>query len=129
MILADTHTVLWLTQEQQLLSSTADAALVAARSNGGIAISAMTLWEIAMLVTRRRVGIDRTLNAYLDHVESVFVVLPITGRIAERAMQFTASYPKDPSDRIIGATALVHELKLVTKDELIRGSGEVPVVW
>jgi PIN domain nuclease of toxin-antitoxin system len=129
MIVADTHTVLWLTQEHGELSPAADAALVAARTDGGIAISGMTLWEITMLATRKRISIDRPMDVYLRHLESVFVVLPLNGRIAERAMQFTARYPRDPTDRIIGATALVHGLQLVTRDDGIRASGEVPVVW
>jgi PIN domain nuclease of toxin-antitoxin system len=129
MILADTHTAVWLTQQQNELSQVADDALIAARAEGGVAISDMTLWEIAMMVTRSRVRIDRPLNVYLQHLESVFVVLPITGQIAERSMHFSSDYPKDPADRVIGATALVHGLKLVTKDDGIRASGEVPVVW
>jgi PIN domain nuclease of toxin-antitoxin system len=129
MILADTHTALWLTQTQNELSRVADDALIAARAEGGIAISDITLWEIAMMVTRGRVRIDRPLNVYLQHLESVFVVLPITGQIAERSMHFSSRYPKDPADKVIGATALVHGLQLVTKDDEIRASGEVPVVW
>jgi len=129
MIVADTHTALWLTQEGNELSPAADKALVAAREDGGIAISCMTLWEIAMLAKRKRIGIDRPLGMYLRHLESVFIILPITGRIAERSMEFTSYYPRDPSCRIIGATALVHGLQLVTRDEQIRASGEVPVVW
>lgn len=129
MILADSHTALWLTQPQQELSQAADDALIEARAEGGVAISDMTLWEIAMMVTRSRVSIDRPLSVYLQHLESVFVVLPITGQIAERSMHFSSRYPKDLADRVIGATALVHGLRLVTKDDGIRSSGEVPVVW
>ncbi len=66
---------------------------------------------------------------YLRHLESIFTVLPITGAIAERAIQFSDRYPKDPADRLIGATALVHGMDLITSDELIRKSGEVPCIW
>ena len=66
---------------------------------------------------------------FLQEVERHFRVLPISAAIAERSMLFSPRYPKDPSDRIIGATALVHSLLLVTADEEIRASGEVPCLW
>jgi PIN domain nuclease of toxin-antitoxin system len=62
-------------------------------------------------------------------VEETYHVLPLTAAIADRGMKFSKSYARDPADRMIGATALVHGLKLVTRDEVIQGSGEVPVVW
>ncbi len=82
-----------------------------------------------MLVTRGRVSIPNTLNIYLRQIEQRFVVLSITGEIAEKAMTFSEHYPMGPADRIIGATALVHGVALVTSDRHIRSSGEVPCIW
>ena len=82
-----------------------------------------------MLISRRRVGIKTSLRDFLQAIEKNFTVLPISGEIAERAVQFTARYPKDPTDRIIGATAVVHDLSLVTSDKLILASGEVECIW
>jgi PIN domain nuclease of toxin-antitoxin system len=56
-------------------------------------------------------------------------VLPITPEIAARAAGFPDSYPKDPQDRLIGATALAEGVELVTHDKSIRRSGLVPVIW
>ena len=50
--------------------------------------------------------------SFLQEVESRFVVLPITGRVCAR-IGLPPSYPKDPADRIIGATALVEGLSLL----------------
>ncbi len=55
-------------------------------------------------------------------------VLPITPEIAEKSVQFSSRFPKDPTDRLIAATALVHGFKLVTADKLVRKSGEVPCI-
>lgn len=129
MILADTHAVIWLSDEQNRLSSEARNALIAARLSGGIAISAMSLWEIALLVSKGRITISQPLPIYLRDVESTYVVLPVEARVALRSTEFGPAYPQDPVDRIIGATALVHDLQLVTKDKGIWGSGEVPCVW
>ncbi len=129
MILLDTHTVLWLAQVPELLSEDATEAISLARRRNGVAIADKTLWEIAMLISRKRVGIKTSLRDFLEQVEHYCTVLPITGEIAERAVQFTDRYPKDPTDRIIGATAIVHSLSLVTSDKLIRASGEVECIW
>jgi PIN domain nuclease of toxin-antitoxin system len=57
------------------------------------------------------------------------VILPISGRACARAIGFPASYPKDPADRIIGATALVEGLSLLTADREIRQSGVLRTIW
>jgi PIN domain len=56
-------------------------------------------------------------------------VLPATPEIAARAVSLPDSYPKDPQDRLIGATALAEGMDLVTRNRLIKKSGAVPVIW
>jgi PIN domain nuclease of toxin-antitoxin system len=53
----------------------------------------------------------------------------MNGRICIRAYDLPASYPNDPVDRIIGATALVEGLTLITADAAIRKSRAVPTIW
>lgn len=129
MIVVDTHAVIWMTREQDMLSTTARSVLAEGRREGGLAIADITLREIAFQVMRGRVAVSTPLEEYLHFIESLFRVLPITGQIAERSTRFGASFPRDPVDRLIGATALVHDARLVTKDEMIRASGEVQCVW
>ena len=129
MIVVDTHALLWLTQEPKQLSALASQTLMESRANGDLAIADITLSEIASAVTRGRVTIDSPLPVYLRFVESLFRVLPINSQIAERAMYFRPPYPKDPADRLIGATALVHHARLVTKDTRIHASKEVECIW
>lgn len=130
MILADTHVVLWLALEPDQLSANALRALTEARENsGGVAIAGISLWEIAVAVSRGKVLLETQLSEFLRFVEEAYRVIPVTGEIAERGAQFSKDYPRDPADKLIGATALVHGLQLVTRDEPIRDSGEVPVVW
>jgi len=130
MILLDTHVVLWLTTDKKQLSASAASAIRAAsRAGEGLAISGATLWELAMIEAKGRLHLPSTLSEYLRYVEAMFVVLPITGLVAERSIRFTDKYPCDPTDRLIGATALVHGMRLVTKDSRIRDSREVDCVW
>jgi len=80
-------------------------------------------------VVRKRIRDDSSLESFLQEVESRFVVLLINGRIAARATQMPAAYPSDPMDRIIGATALIEGLSLVTADEQIQRSRAVKTIW
>jgi PIN domain nuclease of toxin-antitoxin system len=128
-ILLDTHVVLWVAQVPDLLSTGAEEAIRVERQRDGVGISDKTLWELAMMISYGRVRVKTSLLHFLRAVEKNFTIFPVTAEIADRAVSLSATYPRDPADRIIGATALVHGLKLVTKDESIGASGEVPVVW
>ena len=130
MILVDTHVVVWLAFDQDQISRKARTAIDHARKNAdGLAISDITLLELATLVRKGRICLDISLESFLQEVESRFVVLPISGRACARAMGFPTTYPKDPADRIIGATALVEGLSLLTADREIRRSRIVQTVW
>jgi len=129
MILLDTHVLLWLAREPAKLSRKAGEVIHGAIRQGGIAISAMTVWELAMLATKGRLNINGTVEMFVERVTSRTVIYPITVKIAVLASQFPASYPGDPADRLIGATALAEGMVLVTKDRSIRSCQQVKTVW
>ena len=129
MLLLDTQSVIWLAQAPELISHRAQSAIIEVRQMGGLAISDKTLWEIAWLKNAGRIEVQGTLREFLLTIERNFAVLPITAAVAERSTLFSASYPKDPADRIIGATALANGIELITADKAIRASGEVPCIW
>jgi len=129
-ILVDTHVVVWLAFDQDQISRKARTAIDDARRNAdGLAISDITLMELATLASKGRVRLDISLESFLQEVETRFVVLPITGRAGARAIGLPASYPRDPADRIIGATALVEGLSLLTADRDIRRSRALRTIW
>jgi PIN domain nuclease of toxin-antitoxin system len=130
LILLDTHVVIWLADDETRISKKAEAAIVQARQAGdGLAISAATLLELAMLYSKGRIQLTISLESFMVNVESRFIVLPITGRICAQAFDLPTNYPKDPADRIIGATALVEGLTLITADRAIRSSRALPTIW
>ena len=129
MILLDTHVLVWLTAEPEKLSKQASSALRRANRAGGLAISAITLWELAWLVTNGRLQVTGTVEAYLDEVSSRVAIRPITTKIAALANQFPADYSSDPCDRLIGATALAEGMVLVTKDARIRDCKQLRTLW
>jgi PIN domain nuclease of toxin-antitoxin system len=129
MILLDTHVVAWLASAPGQLSTTASDAIRRARGEGGLAISAMTLWELAWLMTHQRLSISGTAEAFVEEIATRFIVLPITPKIAVIGNQFPKNYPGDPCDRLIGATAIAEGLALVTKDRNIRKSQAIKTIW
>ena len=130
MILVDTHVVVWLAFDQDQISPKARAAINDARNHGdGLAISDITLLELSTLVDKGRVRLTISLETFLQEVEARFVVLQISGRACVRAIGLPAAYPKDPADRIIGATALVEGLPLLTADRAIRQSKALRTIW
>jgi len=85
--------------------------------------------ELAWLAERGRVETTLSVESFVRLCASKMTVLPITPEIAARAVSFPDSYPKDPQDRLIGATALVEGTELVTHDKLIKKSGMIPIIW
>jgi len=130
LILLDTHVVLWLAFEETRVSKRARNSIDEARQRDqGLAVFDFTLYEITMASRKKRIGIDISLESFLYEVERRFVVLPITRDVCVQTLAFPPSYPKDLADRIIGATAVVQGLTLVTADQAIRKSGVVPTIW
>jgi PIN domain nuclease of toxin-antitoxin system len=129
-ILLDTNVVLWLLSDPTQLSRNAEKAIAQARDAGEpLAISGMTLLELATLWTKGRIRINSSLDSALNEIEQNFVVLSITARACARIPTLPASYPNDPADRMIGATALAEGLALVTADRPIRQSRAFPTIW
>lgn len=130
MILVDTHIVIWLALDPEQLSKRAVAAIAAARqADSGVAISSITLYELACAASKRRFRLTMPIEVFMQDTAERYVVKPITAEIAFAAVNMPTNYPKDPMDRIIGATALTEELALVTADRAIRESKAIDVIW
>ena len=130
MILLDTHVVAWLALDSSRISHKARNAISGQRESGnGLAICDMSLLELGVLARKGRIQLDISIESFLREVESRFVVLPLSGRACARALDLPSSYPRDPADRVIGATAMVEGLTLVTADRAIQKSGLVRTIW
>jgi len=128
LIVLDTHAWIWWAAESPELSGVARAALCDARRIGVCAIS---VWEVAMLVQKKRLVLDRDAALWTEQALALarIELLPLSPEIAVRAAAEVDSTITDPADRMIVATAIVHRGILVTKDERLRISGSVPTVW
>jgi PIN domain nuclease of toxin-antitoxin system len=128
-ILLDTHVLVWLANEPAKLSKKASEAIREASQETGLAICAITLWEIAWLATHGRLQITGTVESFVERISSRTAVSPITSKVAALATQFSDDYSQDPCDRLIGATALAEGMALVTKDTNIRQCRQIQTIW
>src|SRR6266478_1776082 len=129
MILLDTHVLVWAIAEPKRLSRAAMSAIHEARQADGVAIAAITLWELATLVARGRIQAYGTVDASLRLLTEGVAIKAITPEIAALSTQFSDDYPMDPADRLIGATARAEGIALVTRDEKIRESPLLRTIW
>lgn len=130
MIVLDTHAWLWWAAAPDRLSPAARDAIDRADEIG---VSAISAWEVAMLVERGRVSLDRPaarwVRAALDE-DPRTVELPLTSVIAVRAAGLgTEGLHGDPADRFIYATARSVDASLVTRDAALRAHDPQRTVW
>ena len=131
MILLDSHALVWVVTDPRRLSRAAAMAIRRARRSDGLAIAAISLWELAVLFASGRLrGAGSVESSVSLVVNSAGVsVKAITPEIAALATQFPDDYSRDPADRLIGATARAEGLPLVTRDERIRSSPLLKTIW
>jgi len=97
-----------------------------------IGLASISLKEASWHLSRGRIAVSgSSWEEWLRRAAaaSQLEVLPLTVDIAIASERFTARFPKDPADRIIAATAIVHGLTLLTADRHLRRSKEVPTLW
>jgi len=129
-ILLDTHVVVrWLAAPPKLSREQLRLLRAATRNSEPLAVSAVSLLEIAVLfgegATRLKVPADELLSA-LDS-GSGFSILPLSIEVAAEVAALGNAL-RDPADRAIVATARVHRLRLMTSDQRIIESKLVSVV-
>jgi PIN domain nuclease of toxin-antitoxin system len=130
MIMIDTHVVVWLATDESRISHKARISITEARRAGeSLAVSSATLLELAALARKGRINAPLGILRFLEDIERRFTVLQITAHAAAQTVQLPASFPGDPIDRIIAATAIVEGTALVTADAAIRNSRAVPTIW
>lgn len=119
MIILDTHILVWLDQDDDALGPDARSMITLEHAEERLGISAISFWEIGMLVAKRRLKFAMDLDVWRGELLAAgYIEIPIDGRIAIVAAQLTR-FHGDPADRLLVATALIHNAGLVTADKKI----------
>lgn len=126
-LLLDTHVWIWWVSKHEQLTGVERAALDRAAEAGEVALSAISLWEVQVLYAKRRLEVDIAFDAWLLQaaLPSVVRLMHVDVAVVLELNRLPESFPGDPADRIIAATARAFDLPLATRDRAIRGSGAV----
>ena len=116
-VLLDTHVVQWWSAEPERLSRAATRAIEHADE---LAIASVTWFELAWLAHHERIMVSIPIRSWLDQLSAGLRTVGTTPAIAAAAVTLPATFPGDPADRIIYATALEHGWSLITKDRKLR---------
>jgi PIN domain nuclease of toxin-antitoxin system len=129
-IALDTHAVVWVGENSPRLSRAAAQAITEAQNRGeDLIVSSVSLYEIAWAILRGRIESTVSIDELFIAIERRFTAVSLTADVALAAAQLPLTFPSDPFDRIIAATALASGAVLITADERIRRSGAVRTLW
>lgn len=120
-MLLDTHVLVWLAQEPERIGTTSHERISQAIASGDASISAITHWEIGMLVCKGRLKLGRPPREWLEVVltETGIAVVPINIGIGVDAGCLPGTIHGDPADRLVVATARAMEMPVITADRAI----------
>ncbi len=113
----DSHVIHWLSAEPHKLSSKAAREIEGADE---LAVNSITWFELAWLAHHDRIHVAVPVRSWLEGLAEDVRTVATTPAIADTAAGLPASFPGDPADRLIYATAIEHGWRLVTKDRRLR---------
>jgi PIN domain nuclease of toxin-antitoxin system len=120
-LVLDTHVWVWLLEGTTSLKPAIRRRIEASAREGGLLVSAISVWEVAMLEAKGRLTFDQDCNAWVTDALSApgISLVPLAPEIAVASTRLPADFHGDPADRIIVATARAHGHTLVTADGAI----------
>lgn len=124
-VLLDTHVLIWLLNGDRTLSPGVVTVIERAARQGTVFVSAITPWEIAMLVAKRRLTLARDVQEWVDEAlrQPGVALAPLDPAIAVASTRLPGTIHGDPADRLIVATARHLETLLITADERLLAYG------
>ena len=131
MLILDTCALVFDALDPDRLSKKARAAIAQADEAGRVACCDISLWEIAMLVAKRRLDPGTNAQEFIQLILAArkIVVIPITPEIAAKSALAEFCPHGDPADRIIAASTIIHKAKLVTSDRKLAMVTGLQIIW
>lgn len=120
-ILVDTHIWLWHLNGDTSLSSKVKKIIDTCASENELYLSAISVWEIAMLVKKNKISLNTSCQAWIDKSLSLpgISLIPLSPEIAIESCELSGNFHGDPADRIIVASAKIENLSLISRDKKI----------
>lgn len=130
LIVLDTHALVYDALAPGRLSVRARKAIESGYADRALACSDISLWEIAMLISRKRLDPAMDTRQFLDDLVAArqVRVMPISPEIAVLSQSDMFAHG-DPADRLIAATARLYQAPLVTSDAQLRKLKDVSTIW
>jgi len=127
-LVLDTHALLWHASESENLSQVARDAIASAEE---LAVSAISAWEIGMLISKGRLSLSYDVSAWIDLAGRLPKIrwMDIGPELAVLSTRLPGTFHGDPADRLITATAISLGATLVTADDRIRNYRHVRTIW
>lgn len=131
MILMDTCAIIWDALEPEKLTTKAKHAIDQADEHQALIISDISIWEVSMLIKKGRIEINTSATHFINlFLQSRNIsVQSISPEIADLSVNFGADINNDPADRIIAATSVICNARLVTADNNLRNSERLDTLW
>jgi PIN domain nuclease of toxin-antitoxin system len=131
MIVLDTCAIIWDALEPKKLSRVAKTAIKSANQNDGIWFCEISLWEIAMLMSKKRLVPGTSYAQFIQLVlnSNQYHLVGLNTEIAELSANLPSQINADPADRIIAATAIIKKSPLVTADKNLKFADAVTTIW
>jgi PIN domain nuclease of toxin-antitoxin system len=125
-LLLDTHAAIWITEDQPVASAAVEAVDAAYRAGGTVFVSAISAWEIGLLVSRKRLSLVARPERWFQRLLGIPGVrlADLSPDILIASSFLPSNPPRDPADRIILATARELGATLITRDRLLLEYGE-----
>lgn len=129
--LLDTHAWVWWVTEDRRLSKPARLAIDKGQRTESLALSLISIWEVAKKVEKGQFVLDRPLDDWLDQATARpgLQLAELTRPVLAESCRLPPPFHGDPADQIIVATARDRDAVIVTKDQQIRGYAHVRSIW
>lgn len=131
MIMLDTSALIRWVCIPEKLSKKARETIDEVTKKEEVYVSSISIWEIALLIKKGRIGFFINSAAWLAELESLSFIrfIPIDNQIAQESVNLDENFHKDPADRMIVATAILNGAKLITSDQRILKYKKVQTIW